>query len=284
MSVEAQIRDYVHDLTHHTDPIPIAQCQQSSTPGRALVRNLAVAAAIVLITIPAVWLLVARTGDPAHSNEAGISTPVLTTAPIDNVPATTNPVTATAATTTGPAATDPTTTTQTTLLVDPTTSEIGIVPDVRIGLTHADFALYVAQARRVLGPVEIGDSCEGWPPRMIDELDELIVVPATPGDVECVVAGWTYTALMPDDMPDGSVRWEGTTALGPIFDASGALIGHFPPSTGCRHTVVVGDNPSRVAEEYGITVDELSAANIGNPVYQNFLIGWQLNIPIDGAC
>ena len=42
---------------------------------------------------------------------------------------------------------------------------------------------------------------------------------------------------------------------------------------GCTHTVVEGDNPTRVANKYGITVDELAAANAGNPAYQTFLIG-----------
>jgi LysM repeat protein len=58
-----------------------------------------------------------------------------------------------------------------------------------------------------------------------------------------------------------------------------------PPSgTGCTHTVVAGDNPTRVANQYGITIDELAAANAGNPAYQNFLIGSQLSIPANGDC
>ena len=53
---------------------------------------------------------------------------------------------------------------------------------------------------------------------------------------------------------------------------------------GCTHTVVEGDNPTRVAKKYGITVDELAAANAGNPAYQNFLIGSSLSIPANGSC
>ena len=45
-----------------------------------------------------------------------------------------------------------------------------------------------------------------------------------------------------------------------------------------------GDNPTRVANKYGITVDELAAANAGNPAYQNFLIGSSLSIPANGTC
>jgi LysM repeat protein len=53
---------------------------------------------------------------------------------------------------------------------------------------------------------------------------------------------------------------------------------------GCTHTVESGDNPTRVANKYGVTVDELAAANAGNPAYQNFLIGSSLSIPANGTC
>ena len=56
-----------------------------------------------------------------------------------------------------------------------------------------------------------------------------------------------------------------------------------PPSAGCLYTVVEGDNPTVVAGRFAITVDELSAANERNPIYQNFLIGHQLNIPNYGT-
>ncbi len=58
------------------------------------------------------------------------------------------------------------------------------------------------------------------------------------------------------------------------------------PATGegCQHTIVDGDNPTRVANKYDITVDELANANINNPVYQTFLIGSQLTIPPGGSC
>jgi LysM repeat protein len=57
-----------------------------------------------------------------------------------------------------------------------------------------------------------------------------------------------------------------------------------PAGVGCTHTIVEGDNPTRVAKKYGITVDELAAANAGNPAYQNFLIGSSLSIPANGTC
>ena len=57
-----------------------------------------------------------------------------------------------------------------------------------------------------------------------------------------------------------------------------------PAGVGCTHTVEEGDNPTRVANQYDITVDELAAANAGNPAYQNFLIGSSLSIPANGSC
>lgn len=65
---------------------------------------------------------------------------------------------------------------------------------------------------------------------------------------------------------------------------SGETENSAPSGTGCTHTVVKNDNPTRVAKKYGITVEELAAANAGNPAYQNFLIGSSLSIPANGKC
>lgn len=52
----------------------------------------------------------------------------------------------------------------------------------------------------------------------------------------------------------------------------------------CEHTVVEGDNPSRLADKYGVTLDELSNANVSNAAYTRFLIGDKINIPAGGDC
>jgi LysM repeat protein len=52
---------------------------------------------------------------------------------------------------------------------------------------------------------------------------------------------------------------------------------------GCTHTIVQGENPSKVANKYDITVDELRAANPGG-VMDSFLIGATLTIPPNGSC
>ena len=52
----------------------------------------------------------------------------------------------------------------------------------------------------------------------------------------------------------------------------------------CEHTVVANDNPSRLADQYGVSLDELSNANVNNPAYTRFLIGDKINIPAGGDC
>lgn len=52
---------------------------------------------------------------------------------------------------------------------------------------------------------------------------------------------------------------------------------------GCTHTIVQGENPSRVANQYDITVDQLIAANPGG-VMDTFLIGATLQIPAGASC
>lgn len=52
----------------------------------------------------------------------------------------------------------------------------------------------------------------------------------------------------------------------------------------CEHTVVEGDNPSRLADQYGVSLDELNNVNLDNPAYNRFLIGDKINIPAGGDC
>ena len=91
--------------------------------------------------------------------------------------------------------------------------------------------------------------------------------------------------LLPGDavqIPPGA-----TTAGATVGGDTGAEQGDSAPfntaDTDCSHTIVAGDNPSKVAAKYDITIDELQAANAGNPVYKSFLIGSQLRIPAAGC-
>lgn len=55
------------------------------------------------------------------------------------------------------------------------------------------------------------------------------------------------------------------------------------PGAGCTHTIAAGEFPNKVARQYGISVDELYAANPGG-VMDTFLIGAVLVIPAGGDC
>lgn len=52
-----------------------------------------------------------------------------------------------------------------------------------------------------------------------------------------------------------------------------------PAAPPCTHTIVANDNPTRVAEKYGISVQVLEQANAGNAAFGSFPIGGTLNIP-----
>lgn len=106
-------------------------------------------------------------------------------------------------------------------------------------------------------------SYNGWPDCGAEHLllvgDVVLIPPGqlVPSSAETPTA--TETVPTPDD---------GTTAEG----------------VGCTHTIVEGDNPTRVAKKYNVTVDELANANLSNPVWNTFLLGASLNIPANGTC
>ena len=80
----------------------------------------------------------------------------------------------------------------------------------------------------------------------------------------------------------------GDTGGGDTGADTGVDTGTSPPTsaaggTACEHTIVAGENPSKVATKYDITVDELRAANPGG-VMDTFLVGAVLNIPSNGTC
>ncbi len=57
-------------------------------------------------------------------------------------------------------------------------------------------------------------------------------------------------------------------------------------ATGCsvlEHVIVLGDNPTVVAEQYSISVEDLARANATNATYLSFLLGGTIAIPV-GDC
>lgn len=67
---------------------------------------------------------------------------------------------------------------------------------------------------------------------------------------------------------------------------AGIATGGGQTATGCtsqEHVVVEGDNPTVVANKYQISVEDLARANATNGVYQSFILGGTLVIPV-GDC
>lgn len=53
---------------------------------------------------------------------------------------------------------------------------------------------------------------------------------------------------------------------------------------GCTHKILAGQAPGSVAATYGISFDELQAANPDRDFTEWFLTGAEINIPADGDC
>jgi LysM repeat protein len=107
--------------------------------------------------------------------------------------------------------------------------------------------------------------------------------------------GWTDGTnhlLIPGETiripPNAMVPGSGTSTdpdagAGGTTPPSGTTADTQPSGQGCSYTIEAGDNPSKVAEKYGITVDELRAANPAE-VLDTFLVGATLVIPPNGDC
>ena len=58
-----------------------------------------------------------------------------------------------------------------------------------------------------------------------------------------------------------------------------------PPTTEVcvkeKYTIQSGDSPTRVANKFGITMQQLGAANVKTKGYKNFVVGVEINIPCD---
>ncbi len=54
--------------------------------------------------------------------------------------------------------------------------------------------------------------------------------------------------------------------------------------TGCTHTIAAGENPTKVANQYDLTYEQLQAANPGMDFTTTFVVGDVLTIPPEGNC
>lgn len=53
---------------------------------------------------------------------------------------------------------------------------------------------------------------------------------------------------------------------------------------GCTHTIAAGENPTKVANKYGLTYDQLQIANPFMDFTTTFIVGDVLTIPAEGNC
>ena len=159
---------------------------------------------------------------------------------------------------------DPVTTTTTTTLA-PTTPGGQVSPGEQTYTVVAGDSVYKIADLHGVAP-DVLANYNSWPEGVQHPLLVGDVVKIPPESLVPDPSGATSDA--PDDTGDDATSTETT-------EASGA---------GCSHTIVEGDNPTRVADKYGITVEELQAANASNPVWNTFLIGSQLSIPANGEC
>ena len=147
-------------------------------------------------------------------------------------------------------------------LVTTTTTTTTLPPTTIPGMIYEAYSHTIVQ----------GDNPSVIADRYSISLQELNEANATNPDYSSFPIGGTVI------IPPGAMLPTGAGA------ASGGAAGQ--PATGCTsqdHVVVEGDNPTVVANKYQISVEDLARANATNPVYQSFVLGGTLLIPV-GDC
>jgi LysM repeat protein len=158
----------------------------------------------------------------------------------------------------------PATTTTTTTLAPEQIAATGISPtEQTYTVQGGDSISRIASIHDITMDVLV--NYNGW----TDGLNHFLGV----GDTVLIPPGSKIPGAAPASSGDEVATGNDTTAEEPAATGEG-----------CQHTIVEGDNPTRVAAKYGITVDELANANLNNPVWNTFLIGSQLTIPPGGDC
>jgi len=105
---------------------------------------------------------------------------------------------------------------------------------------------------------------------------ETILIP--PGGV---VPGAETAAVTSDAVEGGTdeaAAVDSTTVPGETIPEAGDNCGEG------THTVVAGDYPLKVAEQYDVTIEALDAANATNPAYSQFAPGQTIIIPAKADC
>ena len=154
----------------------------------------------------------------------------------------------------------------TTTLVDPVRCRLGAEQEYTV--QAGDYGIKVANQFGV--SLEDLQNVNGWS----DASKEF----PGPGTVIKIPAGGTIEAV-------------GTDATGGEEDAttSGGEAGEAIPDPGSNceagsHTVVAGDIPLKLVEQYDVTLEALQAANANNPAFGRFIPGEKIIIPAKDDC
>ena len=112
-----------------------------------------------------------------------------------------------------------------------------------------------------------------------DQLPMIANIYSVPVDAIAVANGWVEGSehlIYPGDVitiPAGGIVPYPTTTV----------IATAPPTTEpCireKYTIAVGDSPTRVANRFGVTLQQLGAVNLHTSGYKNFVVGVEINIP-----
>ena len=129
-----------------------------------------------------------------------------------------------------------------------------------------------------------GDSLSAIASRFDTTMDAIIQYNDWADGTSHVLLPGDTMLIPPGSAVVGSTQSAAATNTGASEDAESSEDAEEATGLGCAHTIVAGDNPTRVAAQYDITVDQLQNANLSNPVWNTFLLGSNLNIPPEGNC
>ena len=158
-----------------------------------------------------------------------------------------------------------TTTTTTTTLVPVAPPAGGTSPDEQTHTIAAGDSLFGIATLYDVTP-ELICTYNGWtdcidPPHLLLPGDQILIPPGS------AVPGGSSTESSETDTIDS--------------DTDGAAA---EEQIACQHTVVSGDTPIRISEQYDVELRALELANLSNPAWSHFQIGSQINIPASGSC
>jgi LysM repeat protein len=105
---------------------------------------------------------------------------------------------------------------------------------------------------------------------------ETILIP--PGGVVPGAEAAADTSDAVEGATDEATAVDGSTPAGETIPEAGDNCGEG------THTVVEGDYPLKVAEQYDVTIEALDAANATNPAYGQFAPGQTIVIPAKADC